>query len=83
MDQRTKNVMMMQKALHSRDDVDRLYVSSTRNNKDNVNKNNLKTKKGKKNNCMDISSDKQAEFHTRKFERSKGSETLREKQSLF
>ena len=53
---------------------------ATRNNTDNTNintnKNNQKIKMGRENNCMDISSDKQAKSHTRKVGYGPEKETL-------
>ena len=47
------------------------------------NKNNQKIENGKKNNCKDTSSDKQAKSYTRKLERGLESETFRGKMNLF
>ena len=54
-----------------------------RQNEDWQNKNNYFTKNGKKNNCMVISSDKQAKSYTRKLGYGKGGETFWEKLNLF
>ena len=113
--------MTMHKALHPRDDVERLYVSKkeggrglttiqdsvdtttyqledyirnrrgrlitgTRNNTDITiinRKKYLENKNGKKNNCIDILSDKQAKSRERKLEHREENETLREKLNLF
>ena len=119
MDQRTKKLLTIHKALHSRDDVDGLYVSrkgekgnssiedsidasiqrseffiekcggrlitATRNNTytRNNRKEIIKEIMGRKNNCIEVLSDKKATYHTRKTGWFLEKEMLRENLILF
>ena len=53
------------------------------NSTDNISSNRTRNRSWKKNNCMDISSDKRAKFHTRRPGKGEKREPLREKLNLF
>ena len=74
-DQRTRKLMMMYKALHPRDDKDSMCQEkkgeedspeTKQTTKGSTEQQYLGNKNGKKNNCLDISSDKQPKSHTRR-----------------
>ena len=93
-DQRIRKFMTMHKALHLRDIDSTLCINKRTRKRKTGNRNNTNNarikritinwnKIWKKNNCMDISSDKQAKSHMRKLEHDSERGNLKRKLNLF